>query len=64
MKSSEVLMNYQTPTLPEIQSKAKELDNLRGMVEGEQYLYTMGYEKGYLQCLEDLKNGLVVCKEV
>jgi hypothetical protein len=50
--------------LPDIQSKARELDNLRGMVEGEQYLYTMGYEKGYLQCLEDLKNGLVVCKEI
>ena len=39
MKSSEVLMNYKTPTLPEIQSKAKELDNLRGMVEGEQGSY-------------------------
>ena len=57
-------MNYKTPTLPEIQSKAKELDNLRGMVVGEQYLYTLGYQDGYLQCLEDLKNGLVVSKEL
>jgi hypothetical protein len=64
MKSSEVLMNYKSPTLPDIQSKAKEFDNLRGMVEGEQYLYTLGYQDGYLQCLEDLKNGLVVSKEL
>lgn len=64
MKSSEVLMNYKTPTLPEIQSKAKELVLHSGMVEGEQYLYTLGYQDGYLQCLEDLKNGLVVSKEL
>jgi len=64
MKSSEVLMNYQTPTLPDIQSKANELDNFRGMVEGEQYVYKLGYQDGYLQCLEDLKKGLVVCKEI
>jgi hypothetical protein len=60
MKSSEVLLNYKTPTLPEIQSKAKDLNNTRGMVEGEQFLYVTGYQNGYLQCLEDLKNGLVV----
>jgi hypothetical protein len=64
METSKVLLNYETPNIQDIQDKANDFENTCGMNGGEKFLYTTGYQDGYLKCLEDLQNGLVVPKPI